>query len=175
MMKSALAAIAVAALVTTPAFAKPKRASALSPECNVTMPCLVPITTKNVAVPSFGVPQITPTSIVSNYSYKAGHFIRGRLICAVNVNAELARRGIRGTGSAKARSFLTWGTNAGGPVKGAVAVFSRGGRGNGHVAIVDHVGPDGTVYYLNPSSRRQAWQVAPYHKRPLAFRVASTF
>jgi hypothetical protein len=50
-------------------------------------------------------------------------------------------------------------------------VFDRGRRG-GHVAIVDHVRPDGTVIYLNPSSARQAWQVGPYHKRPIAFRVA---
>lgn len=101
---------------------------------------------------------------------KAARFIRGRLKCALNVNAELARRGIKGTGSAWAKSFLLWGRPSP-PVRGAVAVFDRGRRG-GHVAIVDHVRPDGTVIYLNPSSARQAWQVGPYHKRPIAFRVA---
>lgn len=98
-----------------------------------------------------------------------GRFIRGRLVCARNVNAELARRGIRGTGSAVAKSYLRWG-HASGPVPGAVAVFSR--RGGGHVAIVDHVRPDGTVIYLNPSSRHQAWQVGPYNRKPIAFRIA---
>ena len=99
-----------------------------------------------------------------------GGYIRGRLKCAVNVNAELARRGTQGTGSALAKSFLSWGRSSG-PTPGAVAVFSRG-RG-GHVAIVHSVRSDGTVLYLNPSSRRQAWQVGPYHRRPIAFRVAS--
>lgn len=97
-------------------------------------------------------------------------FIRGRLVCARNVNAALAARGIRGTGSAYAKSFLSWGRGSG-PQPGAVAVFSRGRRG-GHVAIVHEVKSDGTVIYLNPSSRRQAWQVGPYNRRPIAFRVA---
>src|ERR1700676_4151491 len=47
-------------------------------------------------------------------------YISGRLICAVNVNSALAERGIRGTGSALAMSFRTWGHSAGGPVPGAV-------------------------------------------------------
>jgi len=99
----------------------------------------------------------------------AGHFIRGRLICAANVGAELARRGIKGTGSRLAKSYLSWG-HASLPVPGAVAVFSRG-RG-GHVAIVHSVRPDGTVIYLNPSSRRQAWVIGPYGRRPIAYRTA---
>lgn len=100
----------------------------------------------------------------------AASFIRGRLVCARNIGAELARRGLQGTGSALAKSYLSWGRPSG-PVRGAIAVFSRGKRG-GHVAIVDSVRPDGTVIYLNPSSRRQAWQVGPYNRRPIAFRVA---
>lgn len=97
-------------------------------------------------------------------------FIRGRLICAVNVNAALAANGIKGTGSAMARSFHTWGQRSG-PVPGAVAIFSR--RGGGHVAIVDSVRSDGTVIYKNPSARRQQWVVGPYSRRPIEFRVAS--
>jgi hypothetical protein len=54
-------------------------------------------------------------------------FIRGRLVCAVNVGAELARRGIRGTGSARAKSYLSWG-RASRPVPGVVAVFITSGR-----------------------------------------------
>lgn len=96
-------------------------------------------------------------------------FIRGRLICAANVGAELARRGQRGTGSRLAMSYRNWG-RASGPVPGAVAVFGR--RGGGHVAIVHSVTPSGQVIYLNPSSRRQAWVVGPYRRQPIAFRVA---
>lgn len=112
-----------------------------------------------------------PFGIPTRSAEEGARFIRGRLVCAVNVGAELARRGVRGTGSALAKSYLSWG-RASRPVPGAVAVFNRGKRG-GHVAIVDHVRPDGTVIYLNPSSRRQAWQVGPYRKRPIAYRVAS--
>lgn len=98
-----------------------------------------------------------------------GHFIRGRLTCAANVGAELARRGIRGTGSRLAKSYLTWG-RASGPVPGAVAVFGR--LGGGHTAIVHSVTSSGRVIYLNPSSRRQAWVIGPYGRRPIAYRVA---
>lgn len=98
-------------------------------------------------------------------------FIRGSLICAANINAALAAKGIRGTGSRLAKSFLSWGRPSG-PVPGAVAIFHRGRKG-GHVAFVDHVRPDGTVIYLNPSSRRQRWEVGPYGRKPIAFRVAS--
>lgn len=102
-------------------------------------------------------------------AYIGSHFIRGRLVCAVNVNAALAARGVKGTGSALAKSFLRWGRPTP-PVPGAVAVFGR--RGGGHVAIVHSVNPNGTVIYANPSSRRQQWVVGPYRARPIAFRVA---
>lgn len=98
-------------------------------------------------------------------------FVRGRLICAINVGRALQARGIRGTGSALAKSYLAWG-RASGPVPGAVAVFSRGRRG-GHVAIVHAVLPNGTVVYLNPSSRRQAWVIGPYRRKPISYRVAA--
>jgi hypothetical protein len=97
-------------------------------------------------------------------------FVRGRLVCAVNVGRALASRGIKGTGSALAKSYLHWGRGSG-PVPGAVAVFGR--RGGGHVAIVHSVKPNGQVIYLNPSARRQAWVVGPYRGRPIAFRIAS--
>lgn len=110
-----------------------------------------------------------PGSVAPLRSFMGG-FIRGRLICAVNVGAELAARGIRGTGSAKASSYLRWGHESG-PVPGAVAVFKGGGRRD-HVALVHSVQPNGQVIYLNPSSRRQAWQVGPYSRRPIAYRIA---
>ena len=98
---------------------------------------------------------------------KPGKFIKGRLVCAINVNAELARRGIRGTGTARARDFLRWGHSSR-PVPGAVAVYARG-RG-GHVAIVSRV-ERGRVYVWNPSTRCQCWREGVYHKRAIGYRV----
>lgn len=97
-------------------------------------------------------------------------FIRGRLVCARNVNAALAARGVRGSGSNFAKSFLRWGV-ASGPVPGAVAVFNR--RGGGHAAIVHSIAPNGAVIFLNPSSRRQQWVIGPYRGRPIAYRIAA--
>jgi hypothetical protein len=111
-----------------------------------------------------------PFGTVAPRAGAAAAFIRGRLICARNINAELAARGIRGTGSAMAKSFLHWGRPSSGQV-GDVAVFNR--RGGGHVAIVAGFGPNGERLYLNPSARRQAWQVGPYHRQPIAFRSPS--
>lgn len=155
------------------------RSSGLHRGCNVTMPCAAPSDARvkpgrhakadrfrNV---EFGSPMYPPETA---RSFLAGtpRYISGRLKCAVNIGVALAARGIRGTGSALAKSYLHWGRPSG-PQPGAVAVFSRGRRG-GHVAIVDSVRPDGTVIYLNPSSRSQAWQIGPYRKTPIAFRVA---
>ncbi len=93
-----------------------------------------------------------------------------RLGCAVNVNLALAEKGIRGTGSALAKSFLRWG-RASPPVPGAVAVYHRGGRHSksGHVAIVSRV-EGGRVYVWNPS--RHGWREVAYPKRAIAYRVA---
>lgn len=99
---------------------------------------------------------------------RPARYIAGRLICALNVNSALAERGIRGTGSALAKSFLGWG-RASAPVPGAVAVSSR--RGGGHVAIVKEVRPDGTVIVWNPSPRGRGWQEAVYRHRAISFRV----
>jgi hypothetical protein len=101
---------------------------------------------------------------------RPGRYIAGRLICAINVNAALAERGIRGTGSAVAKSFLGWG-RASGPVPGAIAVSSRGRRG-GHVAIVSRV-EGGRVYVWNPSPRGRGWQEQAYRHRAISFRVPS--
>ncbi|CAM5400530.1 hypothetical protein AFEL58S_02028 [Afipia felis] len=147
-----------------------------APECNVSMPCegvgkpVVSAKEAHRRARGQALYHAMPFGMPTRSAGEGARFIRGRLVCAVNVGAELARRGIRGTGSARAKSYLSWG-RASRPVPGAVAVFNRGKRG-GHVAIVHHVRPDGTVIYLNPSSRRQAWQVGPYRKRPIAYRVA---
>jgi len=114
---------------------------------------------------STGLKGITHWNTVS----RPARYIAGRLVCAVNVNAELARRGIRGTGSALAKSFLHWG-RASQPVAGAVAVYGR--RGGGHVAIVSRV-VNGRVYVWNPSSRRHQWREVEYRKRAIAYRMAA--
>lgn len=160
----------------------PGWSAGLHPRCNIDWPCISTGKANHVDVERkhdarriargqrleqampFGMAMTDPTPGA------AARFIRGRLVCALNIGAELARRGIRGTGSAQAKSYLHWGRPSG-PQPGAVAVFSRGRRG-GHVAIVHSIRPDGTVIYLNPSSRRQAWQVGPYNRWPIAFRVA---
>jgi hypothetical protein len=98
-------------------------------------------------------------------------FVRGRLICAVNVGSALAERGIKGTGSRLAKSYLRWGRKSG-PVPGAVAVFNRGRHG-GHVALVHSVKRDGTVIYLNPSASKQRWVIGPYRQRPISYRIAA--
>ena len=95
-------------------------------------------------------------------------FIAGRLVCAINVNAALAERGIRGTGSAWAKSFLTWGRSAGGPVPGAVIVSSR--KGGGHVAIVSRV-EGGVVYAWNATGGQRGWREIPYRHAVLDYRV----
>jgi hypothetical protein len=98
-------------------------------------------------------------------------FIAGRLTCAINVNAALAERGIRGTGSAMAKSFLSWGRPTG-PVPGAVAVFHRGAprAPTGHVAIVASVS-SGEVMIWNPTPH--GWRLMPQHRRAISYRIPS--
>lgn len=107
------------------------------------------------------------TSVVDG---RPSRYVAGRLKCAVNVNLALAERGIKGTGSALAKSFLSWGRPSS-PVPGAVAVSSRGRRG-GHVAIVSRV-EGGRIYVWNPSSRGQGWKETVYRHRAISFRVDS--
>ncbi|MDB5620667.1 hypothetical protein [Tardiphaga sp.] len=117
--------------------------------------------------------QVPPTGLLAVMQTGAdriarpGRYIAGRLICAVNVGAALAERGIKGTGSALALSYLQWG-RASGPVPGAVAVSSR--RGGGHVAIVSRV-EGNQVYVWNPSPRGRGWQEVAYRHRALSYRV----
>lgn len=99
---------------------------------------------------------------------RPARFIAGRLVCARNVGEALAERGIRGTGSAAALSYLHWGRSAGGPVPGAVIVSPR--HGGGHVALVSRV-ENGVVYAWNASGGQRGWVEIPYHRRVLDYRV----
>jgi hypothetical protein len=95
-------------------------------------------------------------------------YVHGRLICAINVGAALAERGIKGTGSALALSYLHWGRSAGGPVPGAVIVSAR--RGGGHVAIVSRV-EKGITYAWNATGGQSGWREIPYRHRVIDYRL----
>lgn len=189
--------LAVAALaclfLDSPAHARNARTTAMHPMCNVLWPCTVPsggkVKSERAGLyPSkqdrariaraerfrnvdFGSPMVPPETARSwlNGLDRPARYIGGRLKCAVNVNAALAARGIRGTGSALAHSFDRWGVRSPVPVVGAVAVTDR--RGGGHVAIVSRV-HGGRVFVWNPSSRGRGWREVEYTNRRARYRVA---
>lgn len=70
--------------------------------------------------------------------------------CAAYVNATLKQAGIEGTGSNMARSFLEWGQEVKDPMKGDLAVFTRGDPNGpyGHVGFFDGYNKDGTLRIL---------------------------
>lgn len=114
-------------------------------------------------------PQAAQTVSYGSFDYgRPSRFIAGHLICAVNVGVALAERGIKGTGSAAALSYLHWGRSAGGPVPGAVIVSSR--RGGGHVAIVSRV-VNGITYAWNATGGQRGWREIPYRHPVLDYRV----
>jgi hypothetical protein len=97
-------------------------------------------------------------------------YIAGHLVCALNLNAALAERGIKGTGSALAHSFDHWGIRVAYPVPGAVAVTDR--DGGGHVALISRIDPDGRVFAWNPSPDSRGWEEVEYTHRHARYRVA---
>lgn len=116
---------------------------------------------------SYGAPSPSVAYSIS----RPARYIGGRLICAINVNAALAERGIRGTGSAVAHSFDHWGIRVASPVPGAVAVTDR--RGGGHVALISRV-EGSRVFAWNPSPRGQGWREVEYTHRHARYRVAGS-
>ena len=187
MLRSASAAALLCALFAMPAEARQRHRAApqFAPECFTIMPCegavrpsggfldgvrSIRVTMKRERVKARQVPspdlfQLMETG--ADRVARPGRYIAGRLICAVNVGAALAERGIRGTGSALALSYLRWG-RASPPVPGAVAVSAR--RGGGHVSIVSRI-EGGQVYVWNPSPRGRGWQEVAYRHRAISFRV----
>ena len=159
MTRFLIATALLCALFTMPAEARQHHRSApqFAPECFTIMPCegavrpgnnflsgvkSIRVTMKReqrAAVPA-GLLDMRATG--ADRVARPARYIAGRLICAVNVGSALAERGIKGTGSALALSYLRWG-QASGPVPGAVVVSAR--RGGGHVAIVSRV-EGGQVY-----------------------------
>jgi len=58
--------------------------------------------------------------------------------CSAFVNWCMKQAGIKGTGSAAARSWLNWGVPIATPRAGCIVVFKRGAPPSGHVAFCDH-------------------------------------
>lgn len=85
-------------------------------------------------------------------------FIRGRLVCAKNVNQYLAKMGKPTTGSALAFSFLSLPRAADRYTPGAVQISRR--RGGGHAEIVA-----GGGMCWNPSSSGQRWALVSCYAR----------
>jgi hypothetical protein len=176
MFKPALAAVAFVCVITIGAEARPVATSCVwslfMPPC----PKEIGLHANNVKhlrakraskeiTPSYGAPS-------PSFGYnigRPGRYIAGRLICALNANAALAERGIKGTGSALAHSFDHWGVRVPNPVVGAVAVTDR--RGGGHVAIVSRV-EGSRVFVWNPAPRGRGWQEREYTSRHARYRVA---
>lgn len=197
MKKLLIVAVALAAMLSSPADAKSRhkhrhhrhvvtvQTYAVDPGCNIIFPCegvapsprgvrfanrakfggpVLRYTPRPAPISSFGIPQ-------PSFGYTVARpmrYIAGRLVCAINVNAALAERGIRGTGSALAHSFDHWGHRSV-PAPGAVAVTDR--RGGGHVAIVSRV-EGGRVFAWNPGARGQGWYEVEYTYRHARYRMA---
>lgn len=70
--------------------------------------------------------------------------------CAIFVNLMLKRAGIKGTGKANAKSFLSWGRKVSTPEKGDIVVFDRGKPGSwmGHVGLYIGDAGKGLIYVL---------------------------
>ncbi len=171
------------------------RQPTMHPDCNTLWPCQAPsISTPEQARVTrgryvarqvgFGAPIVKPavraprkrrapgyepSPVMRTMAGMPSRYIAGSLICAVNVGAALAERGIKGTGSALALSYLKWGRSAGGPVVGSVIVSARGRRG-GHVAIVSRV-ENGVVYAWNATGGQRGWREIPYRHRVIDYRV----
>jgi hypothetical protein len=194
-MRTVFAVCALLCALTINAEAR-QSSSALHPQCGIWFPCVAPYasTPEQVRITrghyiarqmgGFGGPNIRKRHHRSARRYqsvsqrlaalppltisKPQRFIAGRLVCARNVNVALAERGITGTGSALALSFLHWGHSAGGPVPGSVIVSRR--RGGGHVAIVSRV-HHGVVYAWNATGGRRDWREIAYRHRVLDYRL----
>lgn len=74
----------------------------------------------------------------------------GRLWCAVFIGMIEKKAGRSGTGSAAARSYLSYGRGVSSPRPGDIAVYGR--NGGGHVAIVESVS-GGKVTTIDGNSR----------------------
>ncbi len=88
--------------------------------------------------------------------------------CSAFVNWCMGQAGIKGTGSAAARSWLSWGEPLTEPVRGCVTVLSRGD--GGHVGF--YLRTVGSRIHLLGGNQGNAVRVADYDRsRLLGYRI----
>jgi uncharacterized protein (TIGR02594 family) len=75
----------------------------------------------------------------------------GSLWCARFMNMVLEKTGHKGTGSAMANSFASYGTRVSGPQVGAIAVMGR--HGGGHVGIITGIDSSGNPIMISGNNR----------------------
>ncbi|WP_020187099.1 TIGR02594 family protein [Methylopila sp. 73B] len=103
---------------------------------------------------------------------KTGQTFSGELRewCADFVNAILAERGIKGTGSRAARSFLSYGEETTKPQAGDIVILKRGSGGQGHVGFFEGYDDRGRVKVLGGNQSEGVNTQAYDADRVLGFR-----
>jgi hypothetical protein len=92
-------------------------------------------------------------TVAGNIGGTSVRFVRGRLICAINVSRWLRAHGFRSPNSASSKAFLRYAKVARANVRYGDIRFNYR-KGGGHVMIAL-----GNGKCLNPSSRHQNWVV----------------
>jgi uncharacterized protein (TIGR02594 family) len=91
----------------------------------------------------------------------------GSLWCARFMNMVLEKTGHKGTGSAMANSFASYGTRVSGPQVGAIAVMGR--RGGGHVGIITGIDSSGNPIMISGNNRNSVREAAVSRGRILSY------
>lgn len=95
--------------------------------------------------------------------------------CSAFVNWVLRTAQMRGTGSARARSWLEWGVHLSAPRLGCVVVFSRGSSPTqGHVGFYLGEGPAGQIRVLGGNQRDEVCIATYPASKVLGYRWPST-
>jgi uncharacterized protein (TIGR02594 family) len=90
--------------------------------------------------------------------------------CSSFVNWVIKQAGFKGTGSAAARSWLSWGVPADKPVRGCVVILKRGAPPSGHVAIYD--GDNGALVVCIGGNQGDAVKFSSFRKSDvLGYRI----
>ena len=92
-------------------------------------------------------------TVAGNIGGHSVRFVRGRLICAINVSNWLRAHGFRSPESRSSKAFLKYAKVAASNVRYGDIHFNYR-KGGGHVMIAL-----GNGQCLNPSSRKQSWVV----------------
>lgn len=93
--------------------------------------------------------------------------------CAAFANSVLEAKGVAGTGSLAARSFLNWGESTNSPVEGDIVVLSRGSDpSKGHVGFFSGFTSDGQIKILGGNQNDKVSVKAFSRSRLLGFRKA---